>query len=772
MNAVTQTEARAVNTAAAVPLEAADPSKNMILVPLSRLVLRPTGRNVRKAQRMSIPELAASIQRVGLLQNLIVIPAADGLHYEVVAGGRRLVALKLLAKKHRIAKDWEVPCLRVVDGTARTASLTENVQREAMHPADQFEAFAALVAEGRPIEDIAADFSVTPLVVQRRLKLANVSPRLMADYRADTVALDQLMALSITDDHAAQESAFYDALQWQRSPSALRERITEREIDAYRHPLVRFVGLATYEAAGGGVRRDLFAEGDAGVYLTDAALLERLAQDKLVGIAAEVKAEGWAWVDAAPAATYADLQAFQRAPRERREPNKREAQRIEKLQARMREVAEALDSAMDAEDENKAETLQEEGEALGEQLQALEDGLQGYAPSVKAAAGAIVTIDRNGEAVIHRGLLREAEAKALRTLERLRQGFGGEEAGNDAEDEDADDAPKAAISDRLAQRLSAHRTAALQIEVARHPQVALAALVHGMVQTVLQERPYGHDLPLGVRLTVQDRLEGMAPDWPESSAAVALRELQQTWGGKLPEDSAALFAALLAMEQGELVKLLAVCVASTVDVVTPRATTQQPGAELAQAVGLDMATWWQPSAEGYFKHVSKAVILQAVGEFAPEHVARLAKLKKADIASEAERLADGTGWMPAIFKAEGPQADAPEEGPQDAEQDGTEEAAAVALAACSAPKASAPASSGALRFQGKQLMIRTTTTRPRMAAIYAPGTVRARRWHGEGDVRSYRPPSGWTASADLTDIHPITGRALSRAVWWIIETKE
>lgn len=184
MNAVTYTEARAVNAAAAVPLEAADPTKNLILVPLSRLVLRPTGRNVRKTPRMSIPELAASIQRVGLLQNLIVIAAADGEHYEVVAGGRRLAALKLLAKKHRISKEWEVPCLLVADGTARTASLTENVQREAMHPADQFEAFAALVAEGRPIEDIAADFSVTPLVVQRRLKLANVSPRLMADYRA------------------------------------------------------------------------------------------------------------------------------------------------------------------------------------------------------------------------------------------------------------------------------------------------------------------------------------------------------------------------------------------------------------------------------------------------------------------------------------------------------------------------------------------------------------------------------------------------------------
>ncbi|WP_295680171.1 ParB/RepB/Spo0J family partition protein [uncultured Nevskia sp.] len=675
MNAITQTEARAIQAHA---LEAADPTKNLILVPLSRLVSRPTGRNVRKTPRMSIPELAASIQRVGLLQNLIVIAAADGEHYEVVAGGRRLAALKLLAKKHRISKEWEVPCLLVADATARTASLTENVQREAMHPADQFEAFAALVAEGRPIEDIAADFSVTPLVVQRRLKLANVSPRLLADYRAEAVSLDQLMALAITDDHAAQEAAFYDAPTWQRHPSHLRERLTEREIDAHRHPLVRFVGLDTYEREGGGIRRDLFAEGDKGVYLADAALLERLAQDKLAGIAAEVKAEGWAWVDATPGMTHADLHAFQRAPQERRSPNKREAQRIEKLQAKLHELAEAVDAALDADDEEKADALQEEGETLGEQLQTLEDGLQDYATNVKAAAGAIVTIDRNGETVIHRGLMREAEAKALRTLERLRQGFGSEgEAANDEEGENDEQPKTAAMSDRLAQRLSAHRTAALQIEVARHPQVALAALVHGMVQTVLQDSHYGHDLPLGVSLKVQGRLEGMASDWPESPAAVALRELQQVAGEALPQDSAELFAALLAMEQGELVRLLAVCVAATVDVVTPRATTHQPGAELAQAVGLDMAAWWKPTAEGYFRHVPKAVILEAVGAFAPSHVTRLAKLKKADIASEAERLADGTGWMPAIFRAEAPQQDA-QAVAADAGADAPEDAAAVA----------------------------------------------------------------------------------------------
>jgi len=672
MNAVLKTEAVAIEAAA--PLEVADPSKNLILVPLSQLLPRRSKRNVRTTPRQSIPELAASIARIGLLQNLIVILAADGEQYEVVAGDRRLTALKLLAKKKRIPADYEVPCLLVADASARTVSLAENVQRENMHPADQFAAFAALVKEGRPIEDIAADFGVSPLVVQRRLKLANVSPRLMADYRAGGVTLEQLMALTITDDHAAQEAAFYGAPEWQRSPSKLRERLTEREIDA-THPLVRFAGLDAYKAANGGIRRDLFAEGDAGTYLTDTGVLETLVRDKLETLAEDVRAEGWAWVEAVPHLACEERQAFQNAPRHRREPTTREARRIASLETRLEKIDAELEEACDAEDEAKAEKLEQRRDQVVGELQDAEDALQGYTPEVRDVAGAIVTIDRNGEAVIHRGLLREAEAKALRTLDKLRRGFGsteGEAANDEHED---DDAPKAAsLSDRLAQRLSAHRTAALQIEVARHPQVALAALVHGMVQTVLQPDAYGDGLPLGVRLTVQDRLEGMAPDWPESSAAVALRELQQVAGEALPDDSAELFAVLLAKPQDELVRLLAVCVAATVDVVTPRATPHQRGEELAQAVGLDMAAWWQPTAEGYFKHVAKAAILQAVGEYAPEQVTRLAKLKKADIASEAERLADGTGWMPAIFKAEGPEA-VPEEAQ---EQDAPGDAGAMA----------------------------------------------------------------------------------------------
>ena len=56
-------------------------------------------------------------------------------------------------------------------------------------------------------------------------------------------------------------------------------------------------------------------------------------------------------------------------------------------------------------------------------------------------------------------------------------------------------------------------------------------------------------------------------------------------------------------------------------------------------------------------------------------------------------------------------------------------------------------------------MARPATSRPRMATIYAPGAVRARRWYG--DVRGYRPPSGWSPRADLTDIHPIACRVVA-----------
>lgn len=632
MNTVTLSETQA--------LEAAVPAQAMLLVALS--ALRFSKRNVRKTGGTPIAELAASIERVGLLQNLTVIACADGEHYEVVAGGRRLAALKLLAKQKRLPKDYPVPCLLVADASARTASLTENVQREAMHPADQFEAFAALVAEGRSIEDIAADFGVTPLVVQRRLKLANVSLRLLADYRTGAVTLEQLMALAITDDHAAQEAAFYDSPAWQRGPQALRQHLTHEEIEAAQDALARFVGVDAYVGAGGGVRHDLFSDEKQGVYLTDAALLETLARDKLAAAAEQVRAEGWGWVDVVPRATAAELHSFQRARRTRREPSKAEAKRIAKLEAQQSELQDRLDDESVELSDAEAQALNDELDQLGDQLEAIAQSLTQYAPGVIAAAGAAVSVDHMGGVVVHRGLLREEQARALRALERQDAGSLGEVA-------DAAATTKSAISEKLAKRLSAHRTAALQAEVARHPHVALAALVHRLALSVVVEGYGTRGSLVNISAAPQRGLESHAPDIVQSPALMGLLEVRQAWADRLPQEPDALFTELLSLPQQELLSLLAVCVADTVSALSSR-EDDVPGAALARAVGLDMHDWWTPTAAGYFEHVAKARALQAVQAFAPDHVKRLEKVKKAELASEAERLAVGTGWLPPMFR--------------------------------------------------------------------------------------------------------------------------
>ncbi|MDB5875363.1 MAG: chromosome partitioning protein ParB [Ramlibacter sp.] len=629
-------------TAIAAAVAAVTAAQELLLIPLSKL--RPSSRNVRKSGSTSIPELAASIARVGLLQNLNVVLAADGEHYEVVAGRRRLAALKLLVKRRKLAKDFEVACLLGSDAAARTVSLTENVQREAMHPADQFEAFADLVAEGRPIEDIAADFGVTPLVVQRRLKLANVSPRLLADYRGNTVTLEQLMALAITDDHAAQEAAFYESPQWQRSPEALRDHLTHEEIEACRDALAKFVGVQTYEQAGGAVRRDLFADEQNGIFLTDAALLESLAKDRLVPMVEQVHAEGWGWVDVAPRATSADLHQFQRMRSKRREPSKAEAKRIAKLEAQQRKLQDRLDDENEDMTDEQAQAAQDEMDMLGNELEAIERTLVVYPPRTMATAGAVVSLDHMGGVIVHRGLLREDQAKALQ--EKERDGHG---ADDDAERSEVAGKGKLTISEKLVKRLSAHRTAALQAEVARHPHVALVAVVHGLALRVIHGEHHGS--PISITANPQDRLEQYAPDVAEAPAAVGMRQVREAWAERLPSDSDALFAELAAMPQQELLSLLAVCVGLTVTAIASR-EDEAPAAALAQAVGLDMHAWWMPTAAGYFDHVSKAKALEGVQAFAPGEVNRLGKLKKAQIASEAERLAAGTGWLPAMLHAQ------------------------------------------------------------------------------------------------------------------------
>jgi ParB family transcriptional regulator, chromosome partitioning protein len=236
--------------------------------------------NVRKTDADGdIDALAASIATHGLLQSLIVRKAGKG-RFAVVGGARRHRALLSLAKAGTVTPDTLIPCrVLAAEANATEISLAENTIRQQMHPADEFEAFLALIEDGMHSADIAARFGVTETVVQQRLKLARVSPAIIKAYRRGDITLAHVMAFAVSDDHAAQEHVWEALGDWQlEDPDIIRDALTEQEITA-RDRRVKFVTLKTYEKAGGAVRRDLFAQADDGVFIQDIALLETGRQE-------------------------------------------------------------------------------------------------------------------------------------------------------------------------------------------------------------------------------------------------------------------------------------------------------------------------------------------------------------------------------------------------------------------------------------------------------------------------------------------------------------
>ena len=144
-------------------------------IPLTKLVQSP--RNVRRhCDPAADSELKASIAAHGLLQNLIVRPAARG-KFEVEAGERRRCALLALAEEKVLPKGYEVTCLVLEDDAeiAVETSLAENFHRLAMNPADEAQAFAALIDAGASTEDVARRFGLTVRFVDGRLRLATLA---------------------------------------------------------------------------------------------------------------------------------------------------------------------------------------------------------------------------------------------------------------------------------------------------------------------------------------------------------------------------------------------------------------------------------------------------------------------------------------------------------------------------------------------------------------------------------------------------------------------
>jgi ParB family transcriptional regulator, chromosome partitioning protein len=274
----------------------------IIDIPLSRLTVSEL--NVRKTRsKEAIEQMAASIESLGLIQNLTV-HEVDGNRYGAAIGGTRYEALKLLEKQGRsadcvlVTDDYPVPCdVRPADDPNLTAkSLAENFNRERMHPSDEAEAFASLASTGHGPIEIAARYGTTPRIVQQRQKLANISPKLKAIFRKGEMSLDQAQAFTLADgDHKRQDKVWRELPEYarqKRNGDFIRSAITEKHIAA-SSGIAQFVGVQNYRDAGGHVDQDLFADKDDEGDLTNPKVQFRLAEEKLAAAAATIRTEGW-----------------------------------------------------------------------------------------------------------------------------------------------------------------------------------------------------------------------------------------------------------------------------------------------------------------------------------------------------------------------------------------------------------------------------------------------------------------------------------------------
>ncbi len=610
--------------------------------------------NVRKKALAGIEGLAANIDAKGLMQNLVVHafkpPRTKLQKLAVCAGQRRLAALDLLFAQGKITKDHLVPVKIVSEGEAISTSLIENSMREAMHPADQFAAFKMLVDEGQSIEDVAALFNVNPSIVQRRLKLANVSPNLVELFRNDEMRIEQVMALALSDDHEVQNQVWANAVEpWQREPRELREAITKNEVDASHSHLAKFVGLAAYEAAGGYIRRDLFSDDHNAGFIADSDLLHRLATDKLIAASQEVAAEGWGWIETRTNREYGETFRFGHLQTVTREATAEEQAEFDALLAKRDAAIAAVDAAYALDDASDDDTidgdkLEEEANAASEAADAYAERFEAFVPEEMQSAGAFIVINAAGELEIERGLVRREDAAALSVTGGQSSSFGQHAAPVRKE--------KPVHGEKLCRRLTAHRTAAVQVELMRQPTIALAVTMHRLVPIVFREHYLCAHVEHAVKLSAQTSRSAVASesdDMETSVAWIALEMQRAKWLAVLPKNPNALLPWLLEQEAAAMAELFAYCAASMVDGICSADKPHQINA-LADLLNVDMSYYWSPTRASYLDHVSKARISEVVADAVSREAARdLGGMKKTEAAAAAEVRLTGKGWLPEVL---------------------------------------------------------------------------------------------------------------------------
>lgn len=248
--------------------------------------LKPCPLNVRKHGGGNVDDLITSIRSLGILQPLLVRPNCEG--FEVVAGQRRLKAAQAIARDDSEALG-AIPCAILEDGDdaiALEASLAENIARLPMDEIDQYEAFAALKAQGKTVEDIASDFGVTELLVRKRLAIANLIKPVLNAYRKEELSAEIIRILTLATKRQQKEWFLLFRDPDQRAPQGYQ--LKAWLFGGAEIPVSN--ALFALEKYKGAIKGDLFGDEQ---YFTDAAKFWDYQNKAIAAKAEEYRVKGW-----------------------------------------------------------------------------------------------------------------------------------------------------------------------------------------------------------------------------------------------------------------------------------------------------------------------------------------------------------------------------------------------------------------------------------------------------------------------------------------------
>ena len=621
-------------------------------IPLSQLELSPE--NVRKtpASDSALAEFTASIAAHGLIGSLVVqdgSPGPNGGRYPVIAGGRRLAALNALARDGKLEPDYPVPC-RIVDNAAiaRELSLAENMVRNDMHPADQVEAFHDLAEKGATAETIAERFGVTTRLVSQRLRLGGVDPTILTAYRDGRLNLDCLTAFAITTDQAHQRTVWDQVKNQHHLPSAwqVKRLITEDRVPAGARN-ARFVGIDVYEAAGGNVTRDLFANDDEqGTWLDDPTLLNTLATRKLEAAADAIRPD-WKWVDVTLDLDWQSLADYGRIDAIPGELTTEEQAELERLASRYDELTD------DAYEDSWTDALEDEYHTISDrisELEAIPDERATFPGELQPHAGVILTIHHDAALRTIGGLIRPEDKEAIEAAAAAASDDDDTLAGfrlptcnarQPAANPEAEARKAAGLGNALCDDLRAIRTNIIKTHLATDFEAAFDLLLFQLARGVFTHgyRPRALDITINETPNRPHNRAGDEDFTAHNPGETALEDhaaLPLDWLNI--KDDAESFAALTALAPPAKQQLFAACVARGCNGQLAFEHSARPELEATAArLDIDFAGWSRPSAALFWSRITKAHSLAIAHEhlgdaWAHQHAA----LKKRDLAEAME----------------------------------------------------------------------------------------------------------------------------------------